>query len=243
MQPEQLLTLFKKLDPSPTLKLTPENRPQIAPVSGIYERHFYDISHLGDLITVLKRGQSDDFEEKYGIRYLVSEKGRMIFALEGKPSQSVPRHMDIERTCLTAGNIYFNEDYTKIIGINHDSGDFLPPIETLIHSLPILLACLNQYLGDSIELMVRETPQSDIKSITVETKALHAVFQNAMQPCQAQNTPWPTIRVSTNREPKSIGELLRNLGTFSPGPAGHQGGASTPVAQMCPPFRNNLANP
>ena len=41
--------------------------------------------------------------------------------------------------CLAAGNLFFNPQMSEVIAMNHQSGDFEPPISSLVFALQALI--------------------------------------------------------------------------------------------------------
>ncbi|NDH09358.1 MAG: hypothetical protein EBY16_07075 [Gammaproteobacteria bacterium] len=81
----------------------------------------------------------DEFLPNYAARFVVALNGQILFSLEGPRSKSVPAHSDIESTVLTAGNIIFSSDYSKIAQITNKSGHFQPSFGTLVFAIPLIL--------------------------------------------------------------------------------------------------------
>ena len=78
-------------------------------------------------------------EYKTSIRYIVKTNGDMLFAREGRPGRLIAAHRQMSGSCLAAGNIFFNDDFTEIIAVNNQSGDFTPQPHSIIWPLKILL--------------------------------------------------------------------------------------------------------
>ena len=198
MKPLQLLALLRdNLKTQAALKpvLRPPGRPSR---DKSYTHNFYDVSHLSALTQeLLNLGSGYDYNEKYGVRYLVETNGRIVFAREGRPGKYIPGHKQISTRCLAAGNIYFNEDYSKIVKINHESGDFHPGIETLVHPLAILLATVPHILGRSLDVEVRLVPNSNPEIITFNKVDLTACVQENFGEAVLRNTPWESIKTDT----------------------------------------------
>lgn len=91
MSLEQLLALLVANLETKTI-FTPVQRVRGPSKIMLYTHHFYDIAHLGALTAELATlDEDEDYDEKYGVRYLVDTKGRIIFAREGKPGKTHPR--------------------------------------------------------------------------------------------------------------------------------------------------------
>ena len=101
-----------------------------------YQHILYPIQQLAALTAVLRT--VDDDACKYSVRYLVTTEGKLLFAQEGLPGFSIPKHRQIREKCLAAGNVYFSDDYKSITKINHCSGDFHPSADSLIWPIAAL---------------------------------------------------------------------------------------------------------
>jgi len=133
-----LLSLF-----TPAVIYSPVVRAPQAPGKKKSEHSppIYNFDSLSTLIEVLKSLVLDEMEPecKTSIRYIVKTNGNMLFAQEGRPGRSIPAHRQMSWDCLAAGNIFFNDDFTEIIAINNQSGDFKPQPHSIIWPLKILL--------------------------------------------------------------------------------------------------------
>jgi hypothetical protein len=101
----------------------------------------YTFNELPRLLNVVKiESEQDDFFLK-AIRYSMSDTQTFLFGEEGSPESksSIPAHQQMSSQCITAGNLFFDDEFENVIGINHDSGDFEPKMSTLIYSLKALL--------------------------------------------------------------------------------------------------------
>ncbi|WED44497.1 hypothetical protein [Legionella cardiaca] len=79
------------------------------------------------------------------LRFLLRTDGELVFAFEGFPSGPVPAHWQMtevntpwEAKCITAGNAFFDEN-NVLQRINHKSGDFRPPFDSLQFVFPKLV--------------------------------------------------------------------------------------------------------
>lgn len=113
-------------------------------------RHFAD----GDMAY---SSNNSDFVANYAVRFVVDVDGVIHFTREGPRTTSVPAHSDITHRVLTAGNLYFSEDYSRIVKITNKSGHFQPAFGTLVFALPLILAS-DFPLADEI-CLVDETNQ------------------------------------------------------------------------------------
>jgi hypothetical protein len=78
------------------------------------------------------------------LRFLLRSNGELVFAHEGGPHGIVPAHSQMlvgdNVSCITAGNAYFNVETNTLELINHKSGDFRPPFDSLQFVLPQLVS-------------------------------------------------------------------------------------------------------
>lgn len=121
--------------------------------SGEPEHVIATLNNVNTLLAELKASELDEYEdsiydesapaysEKYSLRYLVTPNMQMLFAKEGQLSKIVPGHKYMADTCLAAGNIFFSKDYSRVILITHDSGDFQPNANSLLWPAIILALC------------------------------------------------------------------------------------------------------
>lgn len=79
------------------------------------------------------------------LRFLLRTNGELVFAHEGYPSGLIPAHwhmagttMPLDAKCITAGNVFFDEE-NNLRCINHKSGDFRPPFDSLQFVFPELI--------------------------------------------------------------------------------------------------------
>lgn len=76
------------------------------------------------------------------IRYILTENDELLFAKEGvePPHFIMPKSASSANgaRCRCAGNLIFNEDFSKIVMVNNSSGDFEPPPESLKDVLLVL---------------------------------------------------------------------------------------------------------
>lgn len=129
----------------------PDKEPKAIPISELDWRltslnnkpSLYTVDELPELLKIAKPMPFGETNDKV-IRFLVTKESELILGLEGKPQGIVPAHfqmadLDIEKAmCITAGNIYFN-DNDEITRIDHKSGDFRPPFDSLQHALTLLV--------------------------------------------------------------------------------------------------------
>ncbi|MDR3442605.1 MAG: hypothetical protein P4L65_06265 [Legionella sp.] len=128
---------------------TPAPRLTYSPAAPQYR--IATINKLHVLLDELKKINDWDFEdyhettseynEKYSIRYLVTREMQILFAPEGRPSNTIPGHKQMASSCLAAGNIFFSKDFSRITKITNCSGDFLPFDISIIWPLMILTLC------------------------------------------------------------------------------------------------------
>lgn len=187
-----------------------------------YTHNFYDLSHI-ELLTkeLLKLNDSYNYDQKYGARYLVQTNGRIVFSREGRPGKYIPGHKQISRECLAAGNIYFNADYSKIIKINHESGDFRPSIETLSHPLNALLSSIPHFFDKTLDVEVKSEPSLEAEIIPLNKEELIIGLNKYFIQARLNNQPWESIRTDsyidsslaavTNRKKLVPDKLKRSL--------------------------------
>lgn len=91
------------------------------------------------------------------VRFLLRKNGKLVFALEGKPGGKVPAHYQMtgqlheDAEYIAAGNAYFDKKTKRCCIINHKSGDFRPPFESLWFALNAF-AIAKVPMSDQIEL-------------------------------------------------------------------------------------------
>ncbi|MDP3269973.1 MAG: hypothetical protein Q8M40_13125 [Legionella sp.] len=93
-----------------------------------------DVKKLfNEKIKNIEAGKKDDTY----FRYLLSENGQARFAREHNKQFASPAHFQMtgrtqkDAACITAGNLFFNEDFTQLLAINNKSGDFRPSFDSL----------------------------------------------------------------------------------------------------------------
>jgi hypothetical protein len=196
MLPEDLLSL---LHPENLIDktYTPVSRvPQKPKKDKSYIHKKYDISHLPDLMSALKALSQDDDEnenEKYGARYLVDLNKRIIFAREGCPGKHIPMHKEIAKVCVAAGTVFFNKDHSKIIKINHSSGDFHPGINSLIWPLAAILAVSPGLVNDELIVQIINEKKK-IEDINVPKEKLQEILTPMREEMLNANKPWTEIK-------------------------------------------------
>lgn len=195
MTPEIFLTLLKKNIHTNHI-FSPKRRPPLKPRRDpSYLRKYYDIAHLDRFISELSALDDDyEYEEKFGARYLVNTEGRLLFTREGRAGKYVARHKDIANKCLAAGNIYFNEDYSQIIKINHESGDFHPTIESLVYPLAALLAVNPDIVSDTLDIEII-LPSKEKTIINVDKTSILEALAEKLYFGLTHNQPWDEIRI------------------------------------------------
>ncbi|USQ13428.1 hypothetical protein J2N86_12155 [Legionella lytica] len=106
----------------------------------VYSIH--SLATLGTLLTEKKQGK-----EVPDLRYLVDVNGVAWFARETHNDAPIaPAHYKMTGSprnaayCKTAGNLFFSEDYSTLIRINHKSGDFRPSFDSIKWILAIFVA-------------------------------------------------------------------------------------------------------
>ena len=211
MTPEIFLTLLKKNIHTNNI-FSPKRRPPLKPRRDpSYLRKYYDIAHLDPFISKLSAlDDGYEYEEKFGARYLVNTEGRLVFTREGRAGKYVARHKDIANKCLAAGNIYFNEDYSKIIKINHESGDFHPTIESLVYPLAALLAVNPHIVSEVLDIeIILSSKEKTIISVN-KTSILEALAEKLYFGL-THNQPWNEIRIDQYDFQRS-----KNHSTLSP---------------------------
>ena len=136
------------------------DRSQINPVSylndpklgSVFNQYIYSWEALPELIIGLKNKSSRlfpddwDYEEErlecHTIRFVIDTNGEIWFAPEGQISRSTPAHSDMvnNNPVMSAGNLVFSDDYSKIIEVNNKSGHFFPEFHSLVFVLQALLS-------------------------------------------------------------------------------------------------------
>lgn len=106
----------------------------------------YPLTHLNMLIGILQNKMAVKFNEDHlRIRYLVDTNKKLWFAEEGSPTEGIPAHYQMTgqstdiATCLSAGTLTFSSDFSCLIAIDHKSGDFRPPFNSIKWLLAILV--------------------------------------------------------------------------------------------------------
>ena len=99
----------------------------------------YALENFNQLVDKLKKLDNDGSDHKYTIRYLMRDENTLLLAREGRRSVDVPGHKNMSNYCIAAGNLYLSQDFKTVIGISHDSGDFLPSMGSLVFPLRRLL--------------------------------------------------------------------------------------------------------
>jgi|GEM_PF-2425716 len=99
----------------------------------------YALDNFSQLVEKLKKLDNDRSEHKYTIRYLMPDENTLLLAREGKRSVDVPGHKNMCNSCIAAGNLYLSHDFETVMGISHDSGDFLPSMGSLVFPLRRLM--------------------------------------------------------------------------------------------------------
>jgi len=99
--------------------------------------NIYSINDVKELfdekIKNIEAGKKDDTY----FRYLLSENGQARFAREHNKQFASPAHYQMtgktqkDAACITAGNLFFNEDFTQLLAINNKSGDFRPSFDSI----------------------------------------------------------------------------------------------------------------
>ena len=118
----------------------------------------------------------EDLTHNFGARFIVDLDGIIKFSREGARSRNIPAHSDIEPKAYAAGNIYFSEDYSKIVKITNKSGHFKPHFSTIVHALPLILQS-GFPLADEIELQF--TRESDDISMKLNQEQLRSLIPDA----------------------------------------------------------------
>ncbi|MDR3503473.1 MAG: hypothetical protein P4L79_12925 [Legionella sp.] len=106
------------------------------------EYFIHSLATLGELLAEKKLGG-----EVPDLRYLVDTNGQAWFARETRDNAPIaPPHYRMTGSprnaayCKTAGNLFFSEDYSTLIKVNHKSGDFRPSFASIKWILAILVA-------------------------------------------------------------------------------------------------------
>jgi hypothetical protein len=96
------------------------------------EANSYSINSLSTLSELLAPKKDNIF------RFLVDTSGKLWFAYENRPANTIPKHFQMtgdpleSACCFTAGNIKFkNKRVVVLKNINHRSGDFYPSFLSL----------------------------------------------------------------------------------------------------------------
>lgn len=110
----------------------------------------YPITLLNEFLTILGEEKANNNYVFNCVRYLVTTDMKFRLAREGEVTMITPGHGQMiagnlqDSRSLVAGNIYFNDNFSQIIGIDHESGDFNSPCDAILWSLGILFA--NEHL-------------------------------------------------------------------------------------------------
>lgn len=187
---------------------------------------------LGDLLQEKKQGK-----ETPDLRYLVDTSGTAWFARETRDNEpKAPAHykMTGERSnaarCKTAGNIFFNEDYSVLLKINHKSGDFRPSFESIKWLLAILVVNEKALPFDLPKVLTieelnyngglvaaHECPITKIKSWVDSFKDQHGL----MRQLESQNSDTKTVIYEnehgtkrSQRDNKRSQQKISESGTF-----------------------------
>tara|TARA_R110002126_G_scaffold177321_1_gene326217 strand:- start:35192 stop:35947 length:756 start_codon:yes stop_codon:yes gene_type:complete len=99
----------------------------------------HTLENFSQLIEKLKKLDNDGSDHKHTLRYLMPDENTLLLAREGKRSADVPGHKNMCNRCIAAGNLYLSHDFETVIGISHDSGDFLPSMGSLVFPLRRLM--------------------------------------------------------------------------------------------------------
>lgn len=101
------------------------------------DHKIYGIKRLHELLgEALRR---PDWESDKGVRFVVREDYKILFALEGGRGRIVPGHADMAEPVLAAGKLCFDKTGTVITGITHKSGAFRPSFDSLIWLYALLV--------------------------------------------------------------------------------------------------------
>ncbi len=115
--------------------------------------------------------ETTDLEDNYKIiRYVVTADNQLIFARNGTASFSVPFHTEMATHCLTAGDIFINEN-NQIAAINNSSGHFRPDWPSMVFLLRILLNH-GDFLANDLEFRFHGDSRLRI-TIPVDALLLH----------------------------------------------------------------------
>ena len=145
-----------------------------------YKHSIYPLLALPELIQVLRHlPDSYDYEEKYSIRYLVTEEMEILLALEGSPSRVIPAHEEIRSQCIAAGNFFFTQKYDAIYKINHQSGDFRPQASCLCWPIAILTFCNTFPLTNDLCIDINHNSERQ-EEISVDKNQLLSLLPQAL---------------------------------------------------------------
>jgi len=138
------------------------------------------------------------------LRYVVTSDYQMLLAPEGRPSKSIPQHLEMPNgaTCIAAGNIFISTtEPRQILGINHQSGDFQPgagsllwPLTILSQNPEILTSTLSVYIsqvnehGVFTELPALELNSAELKKMIDKLWTKHDLRPNLINSANQQNT-------------------------------------------------------
>jgi hypothetical protein len=188
------------------------------PVTCDSSHSIYPIDFLSSLIEKIKTNSGEE-ENTHTVRFLVDIYARLWFAEEGGPSKIIPAHYQItgdaanSARCITAGNIKFSADHREIISINHKSGDFRPPFDTLKWVLAILianedrLAAVSVRLADKINIQKLsssggsdEEPTYTIEksALATDVRRIFDINELRIQPTAIKETTYNRKRRRTN---------------------------------------------
>ena len=138
----------------------------------------YGLENIADLIQILHTVNAEFPNDplKYSTRYLMENNTDMLVAQEGAPNGRIPRHRDMSSRCVAAGNLYLSQDLQKVIGINHDSGDFEPSMASLIRPLKILVDSILLDDAGNFSIHYRANPEAEIETLTISVNALKTML-------------------------------------------------------------------
>lgn len=132
--PKLLLNIFNPL-------LEPESLPMVGASRDLKTKpEIYEANNLNILLDKTAPEPGSPYKV---VRFLLRKNGDLMFAAEGAPNERVPAHWQMtgakscfldDPECHAAGNAFFDENNQMCV-INHKSGDFCPPFNSLKFAL------------------------------------------------------------------------------------------------------------
>lgn len=191
-----LSSIFKPISPTPIRAKAHRRHADIAKNKPI----LYKADALPELLKVATPEPMSSSSNKV-IRFLLTPDQQLIFGLEGYPDANIPAHFQManfnidDATCLTAGNMFFNEK-GELCGINHKSRDFRAPFDTLQFLFPILLK-QGIKLADEIFIGKLNSAGAPEQTFMIEAAEIKRFVEATVAP-HTKPTPIPTLESPTS---------------------------------------------